>query len=127
MKIKKCIFILFMVFVLFFYMELFMPEKILFMPLCIILEITAYFILFKPQNKSVLLLSVLLCFLSTVNMALDVLFNINGDAEILRELNKVLYISSSNFIIVLAICMGGIFIIKGKDKKMKKTINPFLK
>jgi hypothetical protein len=106
-------------------MELFMPEKILFMPLCIIFEITAYFILFKPQNKSVLLLSVLLCFLSTVNMALDVLFNINGDAEILRELNKVLYISSSNFIIVLAICMGGIFIIKGKDKKMKKTINPF--
>ena len=102
-----------------------MPEKILFMPLCIIFEITAYFILFKPQNKSVLLLSVLLCFLSTVNMALDVLFNINGDAEILRELNKVLYISSSNFIIVLAICMAGIFIIKGKDKKMKKQLIPF--
>ena len=101
-----------------------MPEKILFMPLCIILEITAYFILFKPRNKSVLLLSVLLCFLSTVNMALDVLFNINGDAEILRELNKVLYISSSNFVIVLAICIGGI--LKGKDKK-EKVINPFLK
>ncbi len=125
MKIKKCVFILFMVFVLFFYMELFMPEKILFMPLCIILEITAYFILFKPRNKSVLLLSVLLCFLSTVNMALDVLFNINGDAEILRELNKVLYISSFNFVIVLAICIGGIFIIKGKDKRNKKIINPF--
>lgn len=60
-------------------------------------------------------------------MALDVLFKVNGNAEILRELNKVLYISSSNFIIVLAICMGGIFIIKRKDKKMKKTINPFLK
>lgn len=101
MKIKKCIFILFMVFVLFFYMELFMPEKILFMPLCIIFEITAYFILFKPQNKSVLLLSVLLCFLSTVNMALDVLFNINGNAEILCELNKVFYISSFNFITLL--------------------------
>ena len=106
-------------------MELFMPQKILFMPLCIIFEITAYYILFKPQNKSVLLLSILLCFLSTVNMALDVLFKVNGNAEILRELNKVLYISSSNFIIVLAICMAGIFIIKGKDKKMKKQLIPF--
>lgn len=114
-----------MVFVLFFYMELFMPQKILFMPLCIIFEITSYFILFKPQNKSVLLLSLLLCFLSTVRMALDVLFNINGNAEILRELNKVLYISSFNFVIVLAICIGGIFIIKGKDKRNKKIINPF--
>ncbi len=104
-----------------------MPQKILFMPLCIIFEITAYFILFKPQNKSVLLLSVLLCFLSTVKMALDVLFNINGNAEILCELNKVLYISSFNFIIVLAICIGGIFIIKGKNKRNKKIINPFLK
>ena len=102
-----------------------MPQKILFMPLCIIFEITAYYILFKPQNKSVLLLSVLLCFLSTVKMALDVLFKVNGNAEILRELNKVLYISSSNFIIVLAICMGGIFIIKGKDKKWKKQLIPF--
>ena len=58
-------------------------------------------------------------------MALDVLFNINGNAEILRELNKVLYISSFNFVIVLAICIGGIFIIKGKDKRNKKIINPF--
>ena len=102
-----------------------MPQKILFMPLCIIFEITSYFILFFPQNKSVLLLSLLLCFLSTVRMALDVLFNINGNAEILRELNKVLYISSFNFVIVLAICIGGIFIIKGKDKRNKKIINPF--
>lgn len=125
MKIKKCIFILFMVFVLFFYMELFMPQKILFLPLCILFEITAYFILFKPQNKSVLLLSVLLCFLSTVKMALNVLFNINGNAEILFELNKVLYISSFNFIIVLAICIGGILIIKGKNKRNKKIIIPF--
>lgn len=127
MKIKKCIFILFMVFVLFFYMEFFMPEKILLLPLCILFEIAAYFLLFKPQNKSVLLLSVLLCSLSAVNMAFDVLFNINGNAEILYELNKVLYISSFNFMIVLAICIGGIFIIKGKNKRNKKIINPFLK
>lgn len=104
-----------------------MPQKILFLPLCIIFEITAYFILFKPQNKSVLLLSVFLCFLSTVKMALDVLFNINGNAEILCELNKAIYISVFNFIIVLAICIGGIFIIKGKNKRNKKIINPFLK
>lgn len=118
---RKYAFILLSIFILLFCMELFDNQKILLISLCIIFETGVYFILLKPQIRTAIIFSFFLCLLTTVRMIVEVLTKVNGEDAILNEINNVLNISVTSFIIVMLICIGEILIIKKVRENHEKN------
>ena len=104
------VFILISMFILFFCIR--RSEKTLLISLCIILETGLFFALFKTQIKTAVFFSIFLCFLVTIGMIIEIVTKVNGKEAILNEINKALNILTTNFIVVMVICIGEILIIK---------------
>lgn len=91
-------------------------------PMCVYIigGVLLYFVFLKPKMKKIIILSIILCLVSGLSMAFEVIIYVDGMAAISSELRRVIYISLSDFFIT-EISMGGIFILKKVRKNHEKS------